>query len=76
MEVEQVQHGKDPAEKPSLLQLICSVFAAAIGVQSRANQERDFNSRALLRYITAGLLFTAVFILSVTVVVKTVLSTA
>ncbi len=39
-----------------------SVFAAAIGVQSRANKERDFSQGNPVHFIIGGLIGTLVFI--------------
>jgi hypothetical protein len=60
--------------KPTLLQVIGSVLAAAFGVQSSANRERDFTSGSATAYIIAGVIFTVVFILTLITIVKLVLS--
>jgi hypothetical protein len=65
------------APKLSALHVLTSVFAAAIGVQSKKNQEKDFSSKqSIYIYITAGILFTVAFVFTVIFVVKTVLSSA
>lgn len=56
------------------LQVISSVFAAGLGVQSSKNRERDFKQGRAVTFIFAGLLFTAVFIGTVYTVVSMVLS--
>jgi hypothetical protein len=64
-------------EKPQKLtpwQIICSVFAAAFGVQSNKNRERDFAHAKPRTYIIAGLIFTVLFVLAVAGVVSLVLS--
>jgi hypothetical protein len=48
--------------KPALLQVIKSVLAAVIGVQSNANRERDFKSGALGTYLMVGAIATILFI--------------
>lgn len=58
--------------KPSLAQVIGSVFAAAFGVQSDANRQRDFAQGSAATYIIAGLIFTILFIMAIVAVVKTV----
>ena len=58
--------------KPSLVQVAASVLAAAFGVQSDANRQRDFAQGSAKTYIIAGLIFTALFILAVVGVVKRV----
>ncbi|MFV8783655.1 DUF2970 domain-containing protein [Microbulbifer sp. SA54] len=64
----------DKKQKPSFGQVVLSTLAAAIGVQSDKNRERDFKSGSIKTYIAAGLLFTALFVLTLVIVVKTVLS--
>ena len=67
---------EEPQKLP-LSHIIKSVLAAAIGVQSKKNQQKDFNSRqAIYIYIAAGIIFTTLFVLGVAYVVKTVLANA
>lgn len=56
------------------IQVISSVFAAGLGVQSSKNRERDFKQGRAGTFIVAGLLFTALFIGTVYTVVSMVLS--
>ncbi|WOJ95862.1 DUF2970 domain-containing protein [Congregibacter brevis] len=56
------------------LQVVSSVFAAGLGVQSSKNRERDFQQGRAGTFIFAGLLFTALFIGTVYAVVSMVLS--
>ncbi|WP_439107565.1 DUF2970 domain-containing protein [Congregibacter sp.] len=56
------------------LQVISSVFAAGLGVQSSKNRERDFKQGRAGTFIFAGLVFTALFIGAVYTVVSMVLS--
>jgi hypothetical protein len=64
-------------EKPlTFWQIAGSAAAAAFGVQSRANRERDFKRGKPLHFIIAGIVFTAVFVLTVVFVVRMVLSSA
>jgi len=65
---------KKKPQKLTLWQIICSVFAAAFGVQSDKNRERDFKQAKPSTYIIAGVIFTIVFVLVVIAVVKLVLS--
>ena len=58
--------------KPSLLQIVGSVLAAAFGVQSDANRQRDFTQGSAKTYIIAGLIFTILFIMALVGVVKLV----
>ena len=69
----QVNDDQQPAKKPGLLQLIGSVLAAGIGVQSSKNHERDFKHGKARNFIIAGIAFTVVFVLTVFTVVSLVL---
>ena len=57
----------------TLIQVIGSVFAAAFGVQSRANKQRDFTSGKPLHFIFAGALCTGVLLASNIIIVNTVI---
>lgn len=62
-------------KKLSILHILTSVFAAAVGVQSKKNQEKDFNGKgSIYIYIAAGVIFTALFVVTVATVVKNVLA--
>lgn len=58
--------------KPSLVHVIKSVIAAAIGVQSHKNRKIDFEHGSLPAYIVVGLIATVLFILTLVTIVKTV----
>mgnify|MGYP000215196493 CR=1 FL=1 len=61
----------------SVLHILSSVLSAAIGVQNKKNQEKDFNTKgSIYIYIAAGVIFTALFVLTVALVVSTVLNSA
>ncbi|UTF60735.1 DUF2970 domain-containing protein [Gilvimarinus sp. DA14] len=47
---------------PSLWQIVVSTLAAAVGVQSNKNRERDFTQGNLIAYVVAGIVFTGLFI--------------
>jgi len=64
---------KDP-QRPRWWQIALSTIAAAFGVQSRSNQERDFEHGSLTTYIVSGVIFTLVFIAGVVFVVGRVLT--
>ncbi len=69
--------GKNDEEKLGFLHVVMSVMAAAFGVQSKKNQAKDFSSKNnIYIYITAGLVFTTLFVFVVYAVVKTVLKNA
>ena len=55
-------------------QVVSSIFAAGLGVQSSKNRERDFNQGKAGTFIAAGLIFTVLFVGAVVAVVKLVLS--
>ena len=69
-------HEKEPEKAPDLRALIGSVFAAAFGVQSSKNHERDFKHGKARVFIVAGILFTLLFIGTVLSVVMLVLKQA
>ena len=47
----------------TLLQLIGSILAAAVGVQSDKNRNRDFHQGRIVPFIIGGVLFTLGFVL-------------
>lgn len=61
---------------PGLKQVIGSVLAAAFGVQSKQNRERDFQHGKPIVFIVTGIVFTLLFIATVIGVVNAVLSAA
>lgn len=67
----------DEEKRPlSLREVIGSIFAAGIGVQSTRNRERDFTRGTARQYIVAGLIATVLFVLTVYLAVKFILSLA
>lgn len=64
----------DKKESPGIGQIVISTLAAAIGVQSNKNRERDFKGGSIKTYIAAGIIFTALFVITLVLIVKTVLS--
>ena len=65
--------GAPKHQKPSFFSIVRSALAAAIGVQSSKNRERDFTEGSPLAFIAAGIIFTVLFILTVVTVVHLVL---
>ncbi len=55
--------------KPPLSQVVKSVLAAFIGVQSQENRENDFESASASSYIIVGIVATILFVLSLVFVV-------
>lgn len=68
----------NPEENKSLTfgQMAMSTLAAAFGVQSSANRNRDFTKGKPLHFILFGIGFTIILVLVVVTVVRTVLANA
>lgn len=60
-------------EKLPFWRMMLSVIQASFGVQSKENKERDFASGSVKGFIVAALIFTALFILTLVIVVRIVL---
>jgi len=54
---------------PGLGSLVKSILAAAIGVQTDKNREKDFAQGNPLAFIIGGFVFTALFILTIAMIV-------
>ncbi|TDJ39750.1 MAG: DUF2970 domain-containing protein [Gammaproteobacteria bacterium] len=54
--------------------MAASTLAAAFGVQSKANKDRDFSTGKPVHFIIAGIVFTALFVVTIITVVNLVLS--
>jgi hypothetical protein len=61
-------------DKIPFWRVVLSVIQASFGVQSRENRERDFKQGSWLPYVVAALLFTAVFVVTLVFIVRTVLA--
>ena len=61
-------------KSPSPIQVLGSVFAAAFGVQSKKNRERDFQHGRFLNFAIGGAVFTLVFLVSIYLLVSVVLA--
>ena len=64
---------KKPKTTPTLRQMLSSVLAAGLGVQSQRNRERDFSHGKPSHYIVIGLIMTFLFVLTIWGLVKLVL---
>ncbi|MFT4519487.1 MAG: hypothetical protein ACI9JM_001883 [Halioglobus sp.] len=74
---EEAEQSDDQAtQKLNPMQVIGSVFAAGLGVQSSKNRERDFKQGRFGVFVGAGLVFTLLFIGAVFTVVQVVLQNA
>jgi hypothetical protein len=60
--------------KPNFWTIVLSTLAAFIGVQSNRNRARDFKYGNIYSFIIAGVIFTIIFIVCVTTVVRSVLN--
>ncbi len=72
------EHQEQEQERSPLnpFQVIASVLAAGLGVQSSKNRERDFKQGRAGVFIAAGLIFTLLFIGTVFTVVQLVLKSS
>lgn len=66
----------DAVEKQSVKELLLSLLAGAIGVQSSANREKDFQKGRALTYIIAGSIGTILFIVGLVSLVQFILKNA
>lgn len=67
------QDEREPEKPITFWTVVKSTMAAAIGVQSRKNRERDFQHGTPGAFITAGLIFTAGLIAVLVLVVRWVI---
>ena len=49
-------------KKSSFISVVGSILAAAVGVQSNKNREKDFENQTIMPYIIGGVVFTVIFI--------------
>lgn len=70
------QGEKDDDNPLTLWEMLQSILAAAIGVQSGKNRSRDFSRGKPSHFIILGVAFTLVFVLMIIAVVKLVLHLA
>ena len=70
-----VTEDKSKKKKTNIGALVKSILAAAVGVQSNKNRERDFEEGNPLAFIIGGFVFTLLFIATIATIVGFVLST-
>ncbi len=73
----QTQIDDQPLEEKrtlTLFEVLGSTLAAAFGVQSSANRQRDFTHGRFIHYVFAGLLFVTLFVLGMVFLVRLVLA--
>ncbi len=59
--------------KPTITQVIKSILAAVIGIQSDANRQRDLKEGYLSVYLIGGLIFTVLFVSGLVFLVSNIL---
>jgi len=59
--------------RPTIFQVVKSVFSAFIGVQSDENRQKDFTQGSLKLYIITGIIFTIAFVGGLIIVVSAIL---
>jgi hypothetical protein len=67
---------QSPEKKPNLIQVIISVLASLLGVQSGKNRERDFTKGDPKHFIGVYIALVVIFVISMIVVVNMVLASA
>jgi len=70
-----VQDKPEKQKSPSIVKVVFSVIAAAFGVQSSKNSERDFTTGNLLVFLAVAIIFTILFVMTIITVVNLVLGT-
>jgi hypothetical protein len=63
----------EETREPGFWEVVMSVLAAALGVQTSKNRERDFTKGNPLVFIAAGLIFTILFVLTLIGVVNLII---
>lgn len=61
---------QESPEKLSVFQVVGSVLAGALGVQSSKNRQRDFAQNSFMPFIVGGILFTVLFVGSIMLLVN------
>ena len=67
---------KTPEKRPNLIQVIISVLASLLGVQSGKNRERDFTKGDPKHFIGVYVALVVIFVISMIVIVNMVLASA
>lgn len=65
---------KKKTDEPGFGSIVMSTLAAAFGVQSSKNRERDFVKGNFKAYVVSGLIFTVLFITTIVMLVKFLIS--
>ena len=64
---------QESEKKLSLIEVVLSICAAALGVQSSKNRERDFSRGNPITFLFFGTLFTVIFVLTIVGIVHLVI---
>ena len=67
---------QDEQKPPSTWNVITSVLAAMIGIQSDQNRERDFKHGSVGNYIFVGIVVVTIFVFSLIAIVNSILEEA
>jgi Ca2+/Na+ antiporter len=59
--------------RPTITQVIRSVLAAVVGIQSDANRQRDLKEGYLSVYLIGGVIFTVLFVIGLIFLVSSIL---
>ncbi len=65
---------KNATQPLTFWQIFWSTLAAAFGVQTRKNMERDFTQGEVVKFVIAGISFTVIFVLTMILIVSQVLA--
>jgi hypothetical protein len=57
-------------KKASLWQVVKSVFASMIGVQSESNRQADFEQTSFVPYVVVGIIFVVLLVVSLATFVR------
>ncbi len=60
-------------KKPGFWQVVFSILAAAMGVNSERNRERDFSASSPWPFIIGGVIFGVLFVVGIALIVAMVL---
>lgn len=70
------QANKPKTSRPTFRRVLQSTLAGAIGVQSNKNREKDFENGNIWVFVASGIIFTVIFILTITTIVRIAVSAA
>lgn len=71
-----VQRDDERSRRLPLWQVVKSILAAALGVQSEQARQRDFSKGSPAAFIIGGIVFTAIFVLVLVLIVQAIVRSA